>query len=65
MVWEEIMPAAKKMKGGKGAGMEGIVVVMAKRKVLTGSNKCMECGVVPEDWKAPCTVPITKRMCQL
>ena len=67
MVREEIMGALKKMKGGKAAGMDGIVVEMLKKGgisiidwLLRIFNKCMESGVVPEDWKAACIVPLYK-----
>ena len=50
------MGKLKKMKGGKYAGMDGIVVEMLK-SVSIGINdwqlkifnKCMESGAVPED----------------
>ena len=55
------------MKGGKAAGMNGIVVEMLKNGgiriidwLLRIFNKCMESGVVPEDWKAACVVPVYK-----
>ena len=61
------MGALKKMKGGKAAGMNGIVVEMVKNggiSIIDGFlkilNKRMESGVVPEDWKAVCIVPVFK-----
>ena len=62
------MGALKKMKDGKAAGMNGIVVEMLKTEginiidwLLRIFSRCMESGVVPEDWKATCFVPIYKR----
>ena len=50
------MSALKKMKDGKAAGMDGIIVGMLKNGgisiidwLLRIFNKCMESGVVPED----------------
>ena len=61
------MDALKKMKGGKAAGMDGIVVEMFKNEgisiidwLLRIFNNCMESGVIPEDWKAACIVPVYK-----
>ena len=55
------------MKGGKATGMDGFVVEMLKNSgisindwLLRIFNKCMESGVVPEDWKAACIVPVYK-----
>ena len=54
---------AKEKERCKAAGMDGIAVEMLKSRdiritgqVLRIFNKCMESGLVPEDWK---------RMCQL
>ena len=67
MVREEIIDALKKVKSGKAAGMDGIVVEMLKNggisiidRLLRIFNKCMESGVVPEDWKVACIVPVYK-----
>ena len=56
------------MKGGKAASMDGIVVKMLKKGGISISdwlqrilNKCMESGVVPEDWKAACIVPVKEK----
>ena len=64
---EEITGALKKMKGGKAAGMDGIVVEMLKNGGITIIdwllrifNKYMESGVVPEDSKAAYIVPVYK-----
>ena len=53
------MGALKKIKGGKADGMDDIVVEMLKNGgisiivwLLRIFNKCMESGVVPEDWKS-------------
>ena len=61
------MVALKRMKGGKAAGMDGIVAEMLKNVgisiidwLLRIFNKCMESGIVSEDWKAACIVPIYK-----
>ena len=55
------------MKGGKAAGIDGIVVEMLKNGgisiinwLLRIFNKCMESGVVPDDWKVGCIVPVYK-----
>ena len=53
------MGALMKMKGGKVAGMDGIMVEMMKNDFLLRIfNRCMESGVVPEDCKAACIVPV-------
>ena len=56
---EEIMGALKKMKGVKAPCMDGSVVEMLENGginiidwLLRIFNKCMESGVVPEDWKS-------------
>ena len=61
------MGALKKMKGGKAAGMDGIVVEMLKNGgisiidwLLKMFNRCITSDVVPEDWKAACIVPVYK-----
>ena len=61
------MGALKKMKGGKAAGIDGIVIEMWKSGsisiidwLLRIFNRCMEFGVVPEDWKATCIIPVYK-----
>ena len=61
------MVALKMMKGGKAAGRDGIVVEMLKNGgislidwLLRIFNNCMESGVVREDWKAACIVPVYK-----
>ena len=57
------------MKSGKAAGMDGIVVMLKNRDIsiidwlLRILNKYMESGVVPEDWKAACIVPVYKGKC--
>ena len=66
VVREKIMDALKKVKGGKAAaGVDGIVVALLKSACISISdwslrvfNRCMESGVVPEEWKAACTVPV-------
>ena len=67
MLRKEIMGALKKMKSGKAACMDGIVVEMLRSEGITVTdwllsifNICMESGVVPEDWKAACIIPICK-----
>ena len=67
IVREERMGVLKKMKGGRAADMDGIVVKMLKNGgirindwLMWVFNKCMESGVVPEDWKAACIVQIYK-----
>ena len=64
---DEIMGALKKMKGGKAASMDGIMVEMLKNGgisitdwLLRIFNKFMECGVVPEDWKESVSSQYTK-----
>ena len=61
------MGALKKMKGGKAACMDGIVVEMLNNGGISITdwwmrifNICMESGVVPEDWKGACIVPVYK-----
>ena len=53
---EEIVGALKKMKGGKAAGIDGIVVEILKSGsislinwLLRISKRCMESGVAPKD----------------
>ena len=67
MVREEIKDALKKMKGGKTAGVDGIVVEMLENGgiiiidwLLRIYNKYMESGVVLEDWEAACIAPVYK-----
>ena len=55
MMIEEIMGALKKIEGGKAAGMYGIVV-----EIMRIFNRYMDPGVVPEDWKAECIIPLCK-----
>ena len=52
------MGAIKKMKGGKTAGMDDIAEEMLKTGLINITDwllrlfsRCMESGVVPEDWK--------------
>ena len=61
------MGAIKKNKSAKAAGMDDIVVEMLKIEgisiidwLMRIFNKCMASGVVPEDWKAACIVPVYK-----
>ena len=61
------MDALKKMKGGKTAGMNDIVVEIMKNGgisvidwLVRTINRCMGSGVVPEDWKATCIVSVYK-----
>ena len=61
------MGALKKMKGGKAAGMDGIVVEMLKNGgisiidwLLRILYRCKLSGVVPEVWKSARTLPIYK-----
>ena len=62
VVREEIRGALKKMKGDKAAGVDSIVVMLKNGAIIIIDwlmrifNKCMEFGVVPEDWKAACIV---------
>ena len=62
------MDTLKKMKGGKAAGIDSIVVEMLKRIgirkincLLRIFNRCKETGIVPDDLKEVCIVPICKR----
>ena len=55
------------MKGGKAAGVDSIAVEMLRNGgiriidwLMRILNKCMKSGVVPEDWKAACIVPVYK-----
>ena len=64
---ERIEGNERVIKGGKAAGMDGIVVEMLKSGgisitdwLLKIFNKCMVSGVVPENWKAMCIVPVYK-----
>ena len=57
----------KKMKGGKAAGKDDIVVEMLKNVgisivawLLSIFNRGMETGVEREGWKAACIVPVYK-----
>ena len=70
VVREEIKGVLKKMKGGKVAGMYGILVKNVKNeciciidRLLRIFNKYMESGVVAEDWKVASIVPVYKRKC--
>ena len=60
------MAARKKMKGGKAACMDGIVVVMLEKGGISIIDwlmrifKYIESGVVPEDWKSVCIVLVHK-----
>ena len=67
VVREEIMCALKEMKGGKTAGMDSIAVEMLKNGgisiidcLLRVLNRCMEAGVVSENWKTECIIPAYK-----
>ena len=55
------------MKVGKAAGMDGTVIEVLKNGgisitdwLLRIFNKYIEYGVVPEDWRAACIVPVCK-----
>ena len=61
------MSELKKIKGGKSTSMDGIIVQMLKNGginvndwMLRMFNIYMDTGVVPEDWKVACIIPIHK-----
>ena len=61
------MVTLKKMKGGKAAGMNGIVIEMLKSGgisiiayLVRIFSRCMESCVVLEDWKTACIVLVYK-----
>ena len=67
MLREQIIVTLKNIKGGKAVFMDGIVEEMLKNGgisithwLLKILNRCMESGVVPEDWEAACIVPVYK-----
>ena len=61
VVAREVVSALKMMEGDRESDMDvkngGIRIIDWLRRVF---NKCMESGVVPEDWKAACIVPVYK-----
>ena len=68
MVKEGILGELKKMKGGTTAGIDDVVVEVLKNEgisitdwLLRIFNRYMEPGIVPEEWKVACIVPIHKK----